>query len=125
MIVAGSLAWREPQRASLGLLAMAIGVTWLSVDWIGWADGPALVRTVVMVIAAFIVPLVAHLSAVFPSGRIGNPLARSLVTIAYGVTVLTTLAWRCSGTRSSIATAGTTARPTRSWCAPSRTWPGH
>ena len=90
-IVAGAVAGREPQQRSIGTLLMALGVCWLSVDWIGWAGGPDSVRTLAMVAAPFLVPLVVHLSAVIPRGRVRGPRPRLLVGIAYSVTVVITL----------------------------------
>ena len=71
LVVAGVAYGLVRQRRSVGLLAAMIGVAWLSVDWIGWADGPAIVRSVAMVVAPFLLPFVVHLSVAFPTGRVG------------------------------------------------------
>jgi signal transduction histidine kinase len=93
LIVAGAAYGLTRQRGSIGLLAAMIGVAWLSVDWIGWADGPAIARSVAMVVAPFLLPLVVHLSVAFPTGRVTGRPARSLVAAVYGATASVSLAW--------------------------------
>jgi signal transduction histidine kinase len=86
LILAGSISWFDRQRRSIGPLAALVGVAWLSVDVIGWADGPAIARSVAMVVEPFIVPLVVHLVVAFPSGRVIGPLVRASVAVTYLVT---------------------------------------
>ncbi|HEU0169988.1 MAG TPA: histidine kinase [Acidimicrobiales bacterium] len=93
LIVAGVAYGLARQRGSIGPLSAMIGVAWLSADWIGWADGPAITRSVAMVVAPFLLPLVVHLSVAFPTGRVTGRRARSLVALAYGVTASVSLAW--------------------------------
>jgi len=93
LIVAGAAYGLARQRGSVGLLSAMIGVAWLSVDWIGWDDGPAIARSVAMIVAPFLLPLVVHLSVAFPTGRVSGRLARSLVAVAYGATASVSLAW--------------------------------
>lgn len=93
LIVAGAAYGLARQRRSVGLLSAMIGVAWLSVDWIGWADGPAIARSVAMIVAPFLLPFVVHLSVAFPTGRVSGRLARSLVAFAYGATASVSLAW--------------------------------
>lgn len=93
LVVAGAAYGLARQRGSVGLLSAMIGVAWLSVDWIGWADGPAIARSVAMVVAPFLLALVVHLSVAFPTGRVSGRLARSLVAFAYGATASVSLAW--------------------------------
>lgn len=93
LVVAGAAYGLARQRGSVGLLSAMIGVAWLSVDWIGWADGPAIARSVAMIVAPFLLPFVVHLSVACPTGRVSGRLARSLVAVAYGATASVTLAW--------------------------------
>ena len=90
-ILAGAIAGREPQRRLIGTLLMALGACWLSVDWIGWADGPGTARTLATVAAPFFVPLIVHLGAVLPNGQVRGSRAMLLVAIAYSVTAVVTL----------------------------------
>lgn len=83
MILAGARSWRYHQRRLIGLLTALIGVAWLSADVIGWADGPAIVRSIAMVIEPFILPLLVHLFVAFPSGRTTGRLARASVAGTY------------------------------------------
>ena len=86
LILAGSVSWFDQQRRSIGPLAAFAGVAWLSADVIGWADGPAVARSLAMVVEPLIVPLVVHLVVAFPSGRITGRLARASVAVSYLVT---------------------------------------
>ena len=83
LILAGSISWFDEQRRSIGPLAALVGVAWLSADVIGWADGPALARSVAVVVEPFIVPLVVHLVVAFPSGRVTGRLVRASVAVIY------------------------------------------
>ncbi len=91
LIVAGGLSWHNRERGSVGPLTAIIGVTWLSIDWIGWADGPAIARSIAMVIAPFLLPLVIHLSVAFPTGSVRSRLARSSVAVSYSATAFMSL----------------------------------
>ncbi len=76
LIVAGVLTWG--QRPT-GPLAVVLGVAWLAHDWVGWVEGPAFARSVAMVAAPFLLPLVAHLVA-------GS--TTRIVALTYAVTAL-------------------------------------
>jgi signal transduction histidine kinase len=84
LIVAGMVAWLERPVGSLGPLTTLLGVAWLAPDWVGWEDGPALFRSLGMVAAPFLLPLLAHVVLAFPAGRIGAPVARVAVAVVYG-----------------------------------------
>jgi signal transduction histidine kinase len=76
LIGAGVLTW---VRRPTGPLAVALGVAWLAHDWVGWIEGPAFARSVGMVAAPFLLPLLAHLV-------VGS--AARVVALTYGVTAL-------------------------------------
>ena len=80
LIGAGILAWIELRARRLGLLAILAGVAWFGPDWDGWDRGPGLARSLGAVAAPFVLALVFHLVAAFPSGRFARdgPRARSL-----------------------------------------------
>ena len=67
MMAAGCIWWRKQGRGSVGLITTLIGFTWLSADWIAWPDGSDLVRSIAMVAAPFLLPLVVHVSVAFPT----------------------------------------------------------
>jgi signal transduction histidine kinase len=58
LIVAGCVVWRERPGASIGPLAILLGVVWFAPDWVGWEQGPPLVRSVAMLAPWFLLPLV-------------------------------------------------------------------
>jgi signal transduction histidine kinase len=79
LLLAGSLAWVERVGGSLGPLTILLGIVWFAPDWVGWEEGPALVRSLGMLAAPFLLPLLAHLVLAFPTGRLG---ARRLGLVA-------------------------------------------
>ena len=93
LVAAGAFHWWTHQRVSIGVLTALVGVAWLSADLIGWADGPAVARSVAMVVAPFLVPLVLHLSVAFPTGTVRHPAHRILVALAYTLTAIVSVGW--------------------------------
>jgi signal transduction histidine kinase len=72
----------------LGPLAAAAGACWLAPVWIGWATGPPLMRSVAMVLACFLVPVLLHLTLAAPSGRIDDRARIVAVVVGYAVTTV-------------------------------------
>jgi signal transduction histidine kinase len=93
LVAAGVFHWWTHQRGSIGVFTAFVGVAWLSADWIGWADGPAMARSVAMVVAPFLVPLVLHLSVAVPTGTVHSRAHRILVAAAYAVTAAVSVGW--------------------------------
>ena len=77
---------RRPGRtADLALLA---GLTWFAPVWVGWQEGPPLVRSLAMVLAGFTFPLVFQLVLAYPSGRLHSVAVQALVGIVYLETLI-------------------------------------
>ncbi len=76
LIAAGVLTWAQ---RPVGPLTVALGVAWLAQDWVGWVEGPAFARSIAMVAAPFLLPLLAHLV-------VGS--ATRVVALTYAVTAL-------------------------------------
>jgi signal transduction histidine kinase len=93
LVGAGAFHWWTHQRGSIGVLTALVGVAWLSADWIGWADGPAVARSAAMVVAPFLVPLVLHLGVAVPTGVVHVSAHRILVGAAYAVTAVVSVGW--------------------------------
>ena len=51
--------------------------------WVGWAHGPLLVRSIGMVAAGFMLPLLTHVVLTFPGGRAPTRVARAMVATTY------------------------------------------
>jgi signal transduction histidine kinase len=85
LIAAGSFAWAERIRGSLGPVTILLGAAWLALDWVGWVDGPAVVRSVATIAAPLLLPLLVHLVLALPDGRIAAPASRIAVAAAYAV----------------------------------------
>lgn len=86
----GVLAWTG-QLGSSGLTVLALGVVWWAPVWVGWDDGPALARSVAMVVVPFATPLLLHLAASLPAGRVTSTAMRRAVVAAYALTAGYTL----------------------------------
>jgi len=78
-------------RGSIAPLIAATGVAWLAPDWIGWDDGPPAARSVAMVVAPLLLPLLAHLVLAYPAGRIDGRLARAFLVLGYGTAAAVSL----------------------------------
>ena len=59
LFTAGLLTWRS--RPRLGVLAIVAGFVWCAPVWDGWGGGPAFARTVGMLAASFVFPILVHL----------------------------------------------------------------
>ena len=83
LIAAGLLVARLGHPSRVGVLAVVVGVVWLCPDLVGWAEGPALARSVAMVAVPFLLPLLLHLAtAASPVGSAGR-FTRLLLGIGY------------------------------------------
>lgn len=87
-------AWRRP-RSRVGLLMMAVGLTWF-VGQVGWIPA-AVPWSMSQVLGDPWMPVLAHLAVSFPSGRLGTARDRLVVAVAYGwylvSTVVNALTW--------------------------------
>jgi signal transduction histidine kinase len=83
-------AFSHPARR-IGDLALLAGLVWFAPVWVGWDRGPPLVRSLGMLAAGFAFPLLLHLVAAYPSGRLRGGVARALVAAVYLETALAAL----------------------------------
>lgn len=79
-------------RGSDAIVTTLLGVAWLANDWVGWENGPTLARSLAMIAVLLLVPLVTHLTLVYPSGRYRGATAVAL-TAVYGATVVTSVGY--------------------------------
>jgi signal transduction histidine kinase len=84
LLAAAAISALVRPRGSVAPLTAAIGVAWLAPDWVGWDDGPAAARSVAMVAAPLLLPLVAHLVLAYPAGRVDGWPARVYLGLGYG-----------------------------------------
>ncbi len=75
---------RTSGSRTAGSIAVLVAVAWLAPVWVGWWAGPSLVRSVAMVVAPFLLPLLVHL-AVVAGGRSRSALGSALVRLGYCV----------------------------------------
>ncbi len=83
LIAAGLLTWRLRPALPLGPLTVAAGFAWFAPNWVGWEDGPALIRSVGMLAAGVWLVLLVHALLALPHGRLTSFPARALVATAY------------------------------------------
>ena len=83
LVLAGlALSFSGPSER-IGDLTQLAGLVWLAPVWVGWNQGPSLVRSIGMVAAGFTVPLLIHVVLAFPGGRVQTLLGRAVVAGAY------------------------------------------
>jgi signal transduction histidine kinase len=83
LILAGLVTSFFGSGGPTGDLAVLAGVVWFTPVWVGWQNGPPLVRSVAMLAALFALPLFVHLILAAPSGRLRGAAARALVLTVY------------------------------------------
>jgi signal transduction histidine kinase len=91
LVGAGLVTSFNRSAGPLGDLAVLAGVVWFAPVWVGWDKGPSLVRSLGMLAAAFLFPLLLHLLLAYPSGRLQGTAARTLVLGAYLAAALVAL----------------------------------
>jgi signal transduction histidine kinase len=84
LLAAGSALWLERGRDRAALLLVLAGIAWFTPDWVGWDEGPAVVRSVGAVIAPFLPALLFDLAATVS----GNRVARLSSHVVYASTVV-------------------------------------
>jgi signal transduction histidine kinase len=72
LLGAGSALWLERGRDRAALLVVLLGVAWFAPDWVGWEDGPSIVRSVGAVVAPFLPALLVDLAATVAGGRVAR-----------------------------------------------------
>jgi signal transduction histidine kinase len=94
LIIAGVLVARMRDDPA-GPVAMALGAVWLAPDWVGWEEGPPLVRSAAMVVSPFLIALVIHLALVTrtgPTAGFRTSSARLVVGFGYATVAVISLA---------------------------------
>jgi signal transduction histidine kinase len=91
LIGAGLVTAFSHLPARIGDLALLAGLVWFAPVWVGWDRGPPLVRSFGMLTAGFTFPLLLHLVATYPGGRLRGAVARALVAAVYLETALVAL----------------------------------
>jgi signal transduction histidine kinase len=89
----GALAARDWGSGSLAWLCVLASAAWLSPALVGWEGGPPLVLSLGVVVAPFLVPVLAHLVQAAPTGRVYGRLRRTAVAATYGLTTLASVGY--------------------------------
>jgi signal transduction histidine kinase len=72
LLAAGAALWLDGGRDRVALLLLLAGVAWFAPDWVGWDDGPSIVRSVNAVAAPFLPALLLDLVATVGGGRVAR-----------------------------------------------------
>jgi signal transduction histidine kinase len=83
LVAAGLVTAFGGQAGRIGDLAVVAGLVWFAPVWVGWDRGPPLVRSLGMLAAGLVFPLLLHLVVAYPSGRLHGAGARTLVLVVY------------------------------------------
>jgi signal transduction histidine kinase len=81
LVLAGLLASLTSRAGPAGDLAVLAGIGWFAPVWVGWQVGPPLARSLGMLVAGFVFPLLFYLVLAFPGGRPPTGVTRALVWI--------------------------------------------
>lgn len=88
-VAVGLIAMSQRRRRRIGLLMVAVGLTWFIYD-VGWVYEP-LTYTIGTLGAGLYQPILAHLTVVFPSGHLRSQVDRIVVVGTYGLYGLASL----------------------------------
>src|SRR4029453_8535623 len=91
LVAAGLVTAFSHRAGGIGDLALLAALGWFAPVWVGWDKGPPLVRSLAMLAAGFTFPLLLHLVAAYPSGRLHGTAARTPVLAVYRETALVAL----------------------------------
>ena len=90
LVGAGLVTALDRRTARIGDLAVLAGLVWFAPFWVGWDNGPSLLRSLAMLVAAFLFPLLLHLALAYPSGRLRG-VPRALASVVYLEAAIATL----------------------------------
>jgi hypothetical protein len=83
-LAAAGLSMQTARRTRRsGVVVLLAAFTWFAPVFVAWQNGPALVRSVAMVLAGLTFALVAHISLAYPGARIPSRPVRALVAAIY------------------------------------------
>ena len=87
-------AFLSSRRSSMPLsgLALLAAIAWFAPIWVGWNGGLPLARSLAMLAAGFLFPLLVHIVLAYPDGHVRTRTVRVLVGVAYAETALATIA---------------------------------
>jgi signal transduction histidine kinase len=83
LVLTGLLVSLTSQAGPAGDLAVLAGIVWFAPVWVGWEVGPPLVRSIGMLAAGFVFPLLFYLVLAFPGGRLPATGTRALAWAVY------------------------------------------
>jgi signal transduction histidine kinase len=83
LMACGLLSWQRRGLHGFGALTTAGGFGWFLLEWNNPGVGSAAVFTIGLVLFLVAPPLVAHAVLAYPAGRLGPPLERAGLAVAY------------------------------------------
>jgi signal transduction histidine kinase len=86
LVVAAAVRLSRGRGGACSLAALALGLVWWAPVWVGWEDGPALARSLAMLVVPFGPVLVLHLAAGLPGEVLASTRLRHVALAGYTVT---------------------------------------
>jgi len=83
LLIAGLVTAIVRRRRGIGVVALIASVAWFAPAWVGWEEAAPLTRSIAMVVAPFLAPLLLHLALGSTTGRLGSRADRMLVVGLY------------------------------------------
>ena len=87
LLAAGSALWLARGRDRSAVLLVLAGVAWFAPDWVGWDDGPSIVRSLGAVVAPFLPALLLDLVATVGGGRVARMCSHAVYVATAVVSV--------------------------------------
>jgi signal transduction histidine kinase len=84
-------AFGTPGRRT-GALFLVAGAIWFAPVWVGWSDGPPVIRGLGALAVPFLVPVIVHLVATYPGGRARSVATRAFLAVLYAEAALSAAA---------------------------------
>ncbi len=85
---AGVAAAFGPLGRRTGGLFLIAGALWFAPVWVGWSDGPPVIRGLGALAIPILVPVVVHLVTTYPGGRVRSTWVRALLAVLYAEAAL-------------------------------------
>jgi signal transduction histidine kinase len=88
LFAAGVLSALGSPGPRTGRLFLIAGAIWFAPVWVGWSEGPPVIRGLGALAVPFLVPVVVHMVVTYPGGRARSAATRAFLAVLYAVAAL-------------------------------------